>query len=208
MAKQQFSNTDNNKYLIVLTDGLPNLAVGYNDLVSYKGATDVINQTKSTLSSLKNINVITMLTGIDIEEAIFKTDGTNSYTYGQVITEIFGTPDAPTNGKFYKIDDKEIEQTITDAIYRDLLPIEENLENIKILDFFPNYISDNFDIALLTDDESDADNAKIMTDAENKKYISWDIKKLSPKETKFLKYTLSLKDDFNIQILDKVFDTN
>jgi len=208
LAKKQFSNDDNNKYLIILTDGLPNLAVGYNDLVSYKGATDVINQTKSTLTSLGDISVITMLTGIDIEDAIFKTDGTNSYTYGQVITEIFGTHDAPTNGKFYKIDDNAIEQTITDDIYRDLLPIEEMLENIKISDYFPNYISDNFDITLLTEDSSNADNAKIMTDEENKKYISWDIKKLSPKETKTLKYTLSLKNEFNKDILDKVLDTN
>ena len=123
LAKQQFSNDDSNKYMIVLTDGLPNLAVGYNDLVSYEGITDVINQTKSTLNSLDNIELITMLTGIDNEEATYRTDGTNIYTYGQVINEVFGTEDAPTKGKFYNIADTEIEQTITDKIYRDLLHI-------------------------------------------------------------------------------------
>ena len=33
--------------------------------------TDIINQTKSTLKSLTNVDVITMLTGIDNEEALF-----------------------------------------------------------------------------------------------------------------------------------------
>ena len=47
--------------MIVLTDGLPNIAVGYNDLVTYNGLTDVITKTKSTLKSLENIELITML---------------------------------------------------------------------------------------------------------------------------------------------------
>ena len=110
--------------MIVLTDGLPNLAVGHNDLVTYNGLTDVINETKSTLTSLKNVDLITMLTGIDNEEATFRTDGTNTYTYGQVIQTVFGTEENPTKGKFYKISDNEIEKTITEKIYRDLLPID------------------------------------------------------------------------------------
>ena len=208
LAKSQFTSKNTNKYLIILTDGLPNLAVGYNDLVSYKGATDVINQTTSTLTSLQGIEVITMLTGVDEEEAIYRTDGTNTYTYAQIITKIFGTPNNPTIGKFYKIDDSSIEQTITDNIYRELLPIEKALENITILDYFPDYITDNFNITLHTNDESDAGNATIMTDNDNNKYISWELKKLSPNETKTLKYTLSLKDNFNEEIIDKILDTN
>ena len=50
LAKQQFSADNTNKYMIILTDGLPNLAVGYNDLVTFEGITNVINQTKSTLN--------------------------------------------------------------------------------------------------------------------------------------------------------------
>ena len=103
LAKKQFSADNSNKYMIILTDGLPNLAVGFNDLVSYDGAKAVINQTKSTLNSLNNIEVITMLTGIAEDEASFRTTGTNTYTYGQVITEVFGTEDAPTKGKFLKL---------------------------------------------------------------------------------------------------------
>lgn len=208
LAKSQLSNNDTNKYLIILTDGLPNLAVGYNDLVSYDGATDVINQTKSTLASLKNIEVITMLTGIDEEEATFRTDGTNTYTYAQVINEVFGTVESPTNGKFYKIDDSKIEQTITSQIYHDLLPIEKTLNDITILDYFPDYIADNFDIVLHNDAKSNLENTKIMTDSNHNKYISWRVEKLAPNETKILKYNLSLKDKFDEAILDKILDTN
>ena len=43
LAKSQFSNNNTNKYMIVLTDGLHYLAVGYNYLIYYFGLTDVIN---------------------------------------------------------------------------------------------------------------------------------------------------------------------
>lgn len=208
LAKSQFSTENNNKYMIILTDGLPNLAVGINDLVTYDGLTDIINQTKSTLKSLTNVDVITMLTGIDNEEATFRTDGTNTYTYGQVISELFGSMEAPTKGKFYKIDDAEIEETITDKIYHDLLPIENCLENITIFDYFPKYITDNFDITWHIDNESDMENATITTDNEDKQYIAWKINKLSSGESKVLKYTISLKDEFDESIIGKILDTN
>jgi len=208
LAKQQFTTEDTNKYMIILTDGLPNLAVGHNDLVTYDGLTSIITQTKSTLTSFKNIEVTTMLTGIDNEDATFRTDGTNIYTYGQVIEEVFGTEETPTIGKFYKIDDSEIEQTITDKIYRDLLPIEKALENITILDYFPKYITDNFDVTFVEDNESITENATLIKDEPNLQYISWTIEKLAPKETKILKYTLSLKDEFDETIIGKILDTN
>ena len=194
--------------MIILTDGLPNLAVGYNDLVTYDGLTDVIAQTTATLNSLDNIDVITVLTGIDNEEATFRTDGTNIYTYGQVITEVFGTEDAPNKGEFYKIDDTEIEKTITDEIYNDLVSAENEgiLEDVTILDYFPKYITDNFDVTL--HNESDTEIATIMTDSDGNQYISWQIDKLSPGESRVLNYTISLKDEFDESIIGKILDTN
>ena len=149
-----------------------------------------------------------MLTGITAEDAVLKTDGVNTYTYGKVIAEIFGTVNNPFVGKFYKINDADIEITITDNIYRDLLPIEKCLENITILDYFPDYITENFKVTLLSEDGSDAENAKIMTDDNGKQYISWKIDKLSPNETKILKYTLSLNEKYNEEIHDEILDTN
>lgn len=202
LANSQFTNTAN-KYMIVLTDGLPNLAVGYNDLVSYDGLTDVITKTKSTLNSLKNVEVITMLTGIDNEAATLRTDGTNTYTYAQVIQEVFGSEEAPTIGKFYKINDTEIEQTITNKIYHDLLPIEKSLENITILDYIPENIANNFDVTI------NADSTELSATISNdNKVITWKLEKLAPGESKALKFDLTLKNEFDKTIIDKILDTN
>lgn len=203
LAAQQFSSENTNKYMIVLTDGLPNLAVGYNDLVSYDGLTDVINQTKSTLTSFKNIEVITMLTGIDDENANFRKTDTNTYTYGQVINAVFGTEDAPTVGKFYNIDDTEIEQTITNKIYNDLLPIEKSLNDITIIDYIPQYIADNFNVSI----NKDSIELSALISNDNKT-ITWNIDELSPGESKSLKFDLVLKDEFDETIINKILDTN
>lgn len=205
LAKSQFTSDDNNKYMIILTDGLPNLAVGYNDLVTYDGLTDVITETKATLTSLDNVDVYTMLTGIDNEEATFRTDGTNTYTYGQVIQEVFGTEEQPTKGKFYKISDNEIENTITEKIYRDLLPIENSLEDIVVVDYFPQYMIENFEMTYI--DGIDTSNVSSQIDTETNS-ITWNLAKLLPGETAIIQYKLKLKDEFDEVIIDKVLDTN
>lgn len=205
LAKSCFTSDDNNKYMIVLTDGLPNIAIGYNDLVSYEGLTNVITETKSTLNSLNGINVITMLTGIDNEEATFRTDGTNTYTYGQVIQEVFGTETNPTIGKFYKISDDEIEQTITNNIYRDLLPIAHSLKDITVVDYFPQYIVDNFEMTYV--DGIDVSNVSANIDPDTNS-ITWTLSELAPGKTAIIQYNLTLKDTFDETIIGKILDTN
>ena len=205
LAKNSFSSEDNNKYMIVLTDGLPNLAIGYNDLVTYDGLTNVINQTKNTLTSLTNINVITMLTGIDNEEAIFRQEGENSYTYGQVINEVFGTEENPTIGKFYNVSDEEINQTITNDIYEDLVPIVNSLKNITVVDYFPQYIVDNFEMKYV--DGIDISNVSSEIDKETNS-ITWNLDELSAGQSAIIQYTLTLKEEFDETIIDKILDTN
>lgn len=205
LAKKSFSSEDNNKYMIVLTDGLPNLAVGHNDLVSYDGLTNVITQTKTTLKSLSDINVITMLTGIDNEEAIFRQEGDNSYTYGQVINEVFGTEENPTIGKFYNISDGEIEQTITNDIYEDLVPITQSLKNITVVDYFPQYIVDNFEMTYV--EGIDTSNVSAEIDKETNS-ITWNLAELSAGQSAIIQYNLTLKEEFDETIIDKVLDTN
>ncbi len=205
LAKSQYTSENNNKYMIVLTDGLPNLAVGHNDLVTYDGLTDVINETKSTLTSLNNVEVITMLTGIENEEATFRTDGTNTYTYGQVIQNVFGTEENPTKGKFYKINDNEIEKTITEKIYRELLPVENALEDIVVEDYFPQYIVDNFEMTYVEGIDVSNVSAKIDTEANS---ITWNLAKLPAGQTATIQYRLTLKDEFDEKIIDQILDTN
>ena len=205
LAKKCFSSENNNKYMIVLTDGLPNLAVGYNDLVTYDGLTNVINQTKSTLTSLSGINVTTMLTGIENEEATFRATGTNVYTYGQVIKEVFGTEQNPTIGKFYNVNDNEIEQTITNNIYHDLLPIASTLEDITVVDYFPQYIVNNFELTYVEGIDISNISANIDTTTNS---ITWKINSLSTDETAIIQYKLTLKDNFDEKIIGQILNTN
>lgn len=205
LAQKTFTTTENNKYMIVLTDGVPNINIGNKDLISIEALEKVISTTKDTLVSLKDINVISLLTGIKDEEATVRTDGTNSYTYGQVIKGVFGTQEQPTAGKFYKINDSEIEKTITEQIYADLIPVEKNLKDITIVDYFPQYIVDNFEMAYV----EGADSLKISSEIDKEtNSITWNIPELKAGETLKVQYTLTLKDEFNEEIIDQILDTN
>lgn len=205
LAKSQYTSEDNNKYMIVLTDGLPNIAIGYNDLTSYKGLTDVITATKATLKSLDNVDVMTMLTGIDTEDATFRMEGENKYTYGQVIQEVFGTESKPTVGKFYKINDNQIEKTITETIYHELLPVENALTDIVVKDYFPEYIVNNFEMTYVEGIDTSNVSAKIDTETNS---ITWNLAKLGANQSAMIQYRLTLKDEFDEKIIGEILNTN
>lgn len=103
LAKQYFTNSTDksHKYVIILSDGVPNVAIDY-DKNYYSD--DVISKTKSSLESLSNVssNVFVMLTGISNGEAIASP---STKTYNEIISGIFGTASKPTIGKFYYITD-------------------------------------------------------------------------------------------------------
>lgn len=200
VARSQFSNEENNKYLIILTDGVPNLAIGNNDYFS----PEVVDTTKQKLSSISSsgINVITMLTTIDNEDGSPTND---DRTYKSIIDEIFGTEDNPNAGKFYYIDDNEIEKTITEDIYNDLLPVSKSLTNIKIVDYFPKEIIDNFDFAYV----SNANIGEISAEVDKtNNSITWTIPELKSGETATVQYKLKLKENFDSSIVGKILDTN
>lgn len=205
LAKKSFTSEKNNKYLIVLTDGIPNMNIGNSDLVSIKALEQVITTTKETLTSLKDINVISLLTGITSEEATFRAEGDKYYTYGQVINGIFGTTENPTVGKFYKINDTEIEKTITEEIYSDLVPVIKTLKDITVVDYFPQYIVDNFDMAYVEGTDTSKISTKIDKETNS---ITWTIPELKAGETLSVQYTLTLKDSFDETIIDKILNTN
>ena len=201
VASGEFTKTDNSKYMIVLTDGVPNVALNYNK-VYYSD--DVINKTNAKLKSIEanNIKLFTMLTGIDDEDY---TPPTTSKNFGQIINEIFGTPDNPTAGTFYYVTDTEVETTITNDIYNSLLPISKSYENITIVDYFPQEIIDNFDFAYVT--EANIGNISAEVDKTNNS-ITWTIPELKSGETATIRYKLKLKENFSQEIVDKILDTN
>lgn len=201
LASEQFTKTDNNKYMIVLTDGVPNVALNY-DKNYYSD--DVISKTKSKLQQLKqsNINVITMLTGIDDETYI---PATTTKSFGEIIEEIFGTTSNPTVGKFYYVTDNEVESIIKNDIYNSLIPENKTLKDIKIIDYFPAEIINNFDFAYVS--EANIGTISATVDKSNNS-ITWTIPELANGETATVQYKLKLKENFDSSIVDKILNTN
>ena len=201
LASQQFTDEANNKYMIVLTDGVPNIALEYNNPYY---SDDVINSTKSKLQELdsQGIQLTTMLTGITDEDYV-PTGITKSY--GEIITEIFGTEENPTVGNFYYVTDDQVEETITNDIYNSLLPISLSYTDIVIKDYFPQEIIDNFEFAYV----SQANIGEISAEVDSTdNSITWTIPELATGETATVQYTLKLKEDFDSSIVNKLLDTN
>lgn len=201
LASEQFTKTDNNKYMIVLTDGVPNVALNYDK--SYY-SDDVISKTKSKLQQLKqsNINIITMLTGIDDETYI---PATTTKSFGEIIEEIFGTTSNPTVGKFYYVTDNEVESIIKNDIYNSLIPENKTLKDIKIIDYFPAEIINNFDFAYVS--EANIGTISATVDKSNNS-ITWTIPELANGETATVQYKLKLKENFDSSIVNKILNTN
>lgn len=200
LAKNQFSNEENNKYLIVLTDGVPNVAINY-DKNYYSD--DVIAKTKSKLQSISssNINIITMLTGI-ADDSIIPTTTTKSYA--EIISEVFGTSENPTAGQFYYITDEKIESTVND-IYNSLVSVDRTLRDITIIDYFPQEIIDNFDFKYVKETNIGTISTKVDTTNNS---ITWTIPKLEVGKTALVQYKLKLKETFDSSIVGKILNTN
>ena len=201
LATSYFSEDATNKYMIVLTDGVPNIALGYNNPYY---SDDVIAKTKKSLIDISNngIKLFTMLTGIDDENYVPAGVEKN---FGQIIKEIFGTQETPTAGNFYYISDDKIEETITNTIYNDLLPVSKTFTDFTIVDYFPKEIIDNFEFAYVT--EANIGNISAEVNKTNNS-ITWTIPELKERETATVQYKLKLKENFDTNIIDKILDTN
>lgn len=203
LAKKYFSEkTDNShKYIIVLSDGVPNVAINY-DKNYYSD--DVIAKTKAELQSLSKVtdNVYIMLTGISNGEA---TATPSTKTYNQIIESVFGTTEKPTIGKFYYVTDDKIESTITNDIYKNLLPISKTFTNLKITDYFTKEIVENFDFSYVKNPNIGTISDKIDTKTNS---ILWTIPELKSGESAIVQYKLKLKTNYNEDIINKVLNTN
>ena len=203
LANEYFTETQNNKYMIVLTDGVPNIALDY-DNVYYSDT--VIENTRQTMLDLEDsgIQLYTVLTGITEQEENEPATGV-SKTYGEIISEIFGAPEDPTAGRFYYISDDEIEETISNTIYNELLPESVTYTDFTIVDYFPQEIIDNFEFAYV----SQASHGNISAEVDDTtNSITWTIPELKAGETATVQYTLKLKENFDSSIVDQILDTN
>ena len=200
VAKNAFTSKNNNKYLILLTDGAPNTAVGgptivYND--------EVVNKTKATLNTINesNINLITVMTGVTNDPIYGEGE-----TYKDYVEKIFlGSDGKPLYGKFHYVTDSNVERTITQDVYSDVVvPIENKITNIVIKDYFPADIINNYDYEPIG--QANIGTVSSLNKADNS--FTWTIPELGPKQTATLKYKLVLKDNFDNKIIDKITPTN
>lgn len=157
--------------------------------------TDGISEVTTTKNTLLNVEQ----TGTYI---ISMVNQTNS----QEITQIFGTQEKPTTGKFYSIEDANINQVIADSIFKDILDtIQKPIKNITITDYFPDDIINNFEFSYVEDQNKGTISEKID---QNKKCIVWTINNLLGTEEATVRYKLKLKDMNNQSIINKIIPTN
>lgn len=201
LASEQFTGTCDNKFIVLLTDGVPNVSLGSNKIL-YSGVT--ATNTKNELKKLENdgIQVLSMMTGVtnDVES------GQTNKTFKELAEEVFGTPEKPTVGKFYYITDSEIEETVSTTILNQLIAPEDGiLTDIDIYDYFPQEIINNFDFEYVTLPTLGTVSEDI--DLQNN-MIVWHIDRLSYGESDTLSYKLTLKDNIDEAIVGVVLDTN
>ena len=143
-----------------------------------------------------------MLTGIDNPEQV---PAGVTKSYNQIITEIFGTQENPTVGTFYYVTDDKVESTIKNDIYNSLVPEEKTLKDIKVVDYFPKEIIDNFDFSYV----SNANIGEISTTVDKaNNSITWNIPSLASGQTATVQYKLKLKENFDSNIVNKILNTN
>lgn len=201
VAKTCFSEEENNKYIILLTDGIPNTAVG-GPTFTFSGDTAI--KTKATLKNISSegINIISAMIGLN-ENVV---EPSTELTYKYLSEEIFGTITEPTVGKFYYISDNNIESSICETIFNNIVDTTSNtLTNIDIYDYFPQEIIDNFNFEYVTSPNLGTVSATI--DKQNN-CIIWHINELKPQTTGNLSYKLVLKDNIDSNIIDVVLNTN
>lgn len=200
LANQNFTQTAENRYIILLTDGVPNAAID-GPILTYSG--EVATKTKAKLQKLSTdgISLFSLMTGVpDIEEP------STGITYKALAEEIFGTTAEPTAGKFYYISDDKIEETISQTILSDITNTADNtLTDLDIYDYFPQEILDNFDFSYVT--SPNLGNVSAKVDMENR-CIVWHLDTLLPQASGILSYKLTLKENIDTSILDKVLATN
>ena len=202
VAQNNFTTEEGKeRYIVLLTDGVPNTTItGVTQ--TYSG--EVAAQTKSTIKEIENskIKIIASMINLDGET----TEPTTGKTYRELAEEVFGTVESPTTSKYFYVSDESIEDTIVNDIFDSLVVhVDNTLKNIVIKDYFPQEIIDNFDFEYVASPNIGSVSQKIDT---NDNSITWNIELLSEGEIASLSYKLTLKDDYNKEIIDKVLPTN
>lgn len=212
LAESNFTDsTETEKYIILLSDGVPNLCLNTETTLEYSGI--IASSTKQKLEDLNNngYHIFSILMGLNeanVENPnapISAITGKNM-TYRELAEEIFGTASNPTAGNFYYIDYDNLDKTINTDIFDNITDAKiTTLNNIVIKDYFPQEIIDNFNFEYEKSPNIGEVSQEIDTTDNS---ITWNIEVLNAGEVASLSYTLTLKNDYDKSIVDKILPTN
>ena len=212
IAENNFTNNaDSQKYIVLISDGVPNLCLDTNTTLTYSGV--VATNTRNKLISLKNkgYNIFSVLMGLAESNtpnpsAPTIADGSRNMTYRELAEEIFGTTSTPTAGSFYYIDYSNLSETVNTDIFNKITYSKDNtLKNIVVKDYFPREILENFNFEYVKSPNIGKVSAEVDSSDNS---ITWEIELLKEGEIATLSYKLILKDDYNKEIVDKILPTN
>ena len=202
IAQENFSDEENvNRYVVLLTDGVPNNDTN-GTFGTYSGV--VATRTKAKLEEMENsgTQIVAAMINLDSETI----EPTTQRTYRDLAEEIFGTEENSTTSAYFYIPDDELEDTIVNDIFNNLVVTTDNtLRNITITDYFPQEIIDNFNFEYVASPNIGEVSQSIDTTNNS---ITWNIELLSEGEVATLVYKLTLKDDYDEEIIDQILPTN
>ncbi len=215
-AEQNFSSSCKNKIIVLLTDGVPNADVKGNDAdndTTTEEALIVQNTTKETLQRLdkEGYHIISMMTGMSAEDGHTDKNGTDFGEHNieedlKAVERIFGTSTAPTAGKYYLVQSANVNNVVTNDILTNVMEIVQNpINTVKIVDYFPEDITDNFEFSYVGEPSIGTVSEEINTETNT---ITWDIDTLKGNEVATLQYKLKIKDMQNSELLNKTIATN
>ena len=131
---------------------------------------------------------------------------TNTEDDLRAVEKIFGTQEKPTTGKFYNAKTSDADKIIKNDIAKDVQEIINTpITNLKIIDYFPDDIMNNFDFSYVNNPSLGEVSKEIQSET---KTIEWNIKELKGSEVATLRYKLKLKDMKNTELLNKTISTN
>ena len=227
LANKSYSNNVN-RILISTYDGVPGIVIGVKaNAPSYGGlfgeyATakeaivaqhkKIVNSTKNEILNLKKNNI--SFIQLRPEDTSYDETWYNGTTGEKIldfdgspyVKELYGTLENPVYGKMYSLSNSSLEEIITNYIYEDVFKvIQADINKIKIVDYFPKEIIENFDFSYI--EKPNIGNVSEKINFENNSIV-WNIENLKGNEIAILKYKLKLKDLQNEKILNKVISTN
>ena len=202
IAQNNFSEDENvDRYIVLLTDGVPNNDTN-GTFGTYSGT--VATRTKAKLEEIENAGIKIIASMINLNSETIEP--TTQKTYRTLAEEIFGTEENPTTSEYFYVPDSDLEDTIVNDIFDSLVTIKDNtLRNITITDYFPQEIIDNFNFEYVASPNIGTVSQTVDTTNNS---ITWNIELLSEGEVATLSYKLTLKEDYDKDIIDEILPTN